>query len=120
MEIADGAGSTDDLIKNAVRFVSSGAGTIAQRKGIRNSMNGIRFYRIVASSNAKIDGLRAKWSDIAIKTNPTTLQLDDGSKATAQVLNRGTTIQSNQNIPRNAIDAVIISKTDKSHTANIE
>jgi hypothetical protein len=116
MEIADGAGSTDDLIKNAVRFVSSGAGTIAQRKGIRNSMNGIRFYRIVA----KIDGLRAKWSDIAIKTNPTTLQLDDGSKATAQVLNRGTTIQSNQNIPRNAIDAVIISKTDKSHTANIE
>lgn len=118
MRIADGAETTADLIKKAVEFMSSGAGTIAQKKGVRNSINGIRFYRTVASSDAKIKGLRAKWSDIAIKTNPTTLQLDDGSKVTLQLLDIGTTIQSNQNIPRNEIDIVIGSKTDGNHDAN--
>jgi hypothetical protein len=119
MRIADGAQSTADLITNAVQFMSTGAATTAQQKGIRNSINGIRFYRIVASSDAKIKGLRDKWSNIAIKTVPTTLQLDDGSKATMQVLDVGTTIQSNQNIPRNEIEDVIDSKTDQNHKANI-
>ncbi|KAH0378419.1 hypothetical protein KCU92_g8705, partial [Aureobasidium melanogenum] len=102
----------------SVEFMSSGAGTTAQKKGIRNSINGIRFYRMVASSDAKIQGLRQEWSGIAIKTTPTTLQLDDGSKVTLQLLDVGTTIQSNQNIPRNEIADVIESETDENHDAN--
>ena len=120
MRIADGASSTAELITKAVEFMSSGAGTIAQKKGIRNSINGIRFYRTEASSKAKIEALRKKWPDIAIKTTPTTLQLDDGSKVTLQLLDINNTIQSNQNIPRNEIGDVIRSKTDGSHNANIE
>lgn len=116
--IADKVKGTGDLIKNAVGFIKHGGGTAAQKAGVRNAINGVRFYRNLKSSDAKITKLREKWPDLDIRTDPVTMQLDDGSQVTERVINIHETIQANPDKGgAKEIESVVDkkSKSDKQH-----
>lgn len=122
----DGTTSTAELIDKAVGFAAKGLKKLPQanRAGLRNAINGIRYYRIEASSEAQVKDLVKDFPNIIPSYRTVYLQLDNGSRDQKPIIDRVTTITDNVN-NANKYDALAmgarIDKTvDANHKANIK
>ncbi len=90
--------------------------------GARNAAAAVSFYRVVASSDAKVKALQKQFQGIQIKYQNRKLQTDDnGRQVTLQIISEKDTVNTNKHtFDEQAMRDLMAETVDSAHEDNIQ